>query len=272
MTNVKQSCALQIQGESFIGTEFIEELLLIECAHLIKNNVKDKVEFIQLEEEITNHLNVHCVKATTEFLKQFKIRDIDWEREESFIPSDVKLEYDNFISNGEFAMRNIEQRRDTRATHQKNNLQSFTNMSTNNHQHSVRGRTNNGGRGVFNPHNLRSTRGGRGRRGSRGLYSQPRGNGRDNRLDTRKNDSSFLQRTRLPPASSFMPGTSQPPSSTSAAREEEEGGRGNNPNHNNAHSAKATPPPPPPSSSTAPFHSTPSFVMKSMNNIFNRQK
>ncbi|CAL8129456.1 unnamed protein product [Orchesella dallaii] len=203
------------------------------------------------------------------------------DREESFIPSDVKLEYENFISNGEFAMKNIEQRRDTRATHQKNNLQSFTNMSTNNHQHSVRGRTNNGGRGVFNPHNLHSTRGGRGRRGSRGFYSQPRGNGRDNRQDTRKNDSSFLQRTPLPPASSFMPGTSQPsfmpgtsqpPSSTSAAREEEERGRGNNTNHNNAHSAKATPPPPPPSSSTAPFHSTPSFVMKSMNNIFNRQK
>ncbi|CAL8128235.1 unnamed protein product [Orchesella dallaii] len=139
MTALKQSFAIQLQAISYDGSQFFQEHLLIEGAHLIYCEVKDKIDQSKLTREITNHFDIHFVKAQTEFLKVFNIKDIDWKtyenrvkhsspfwrkrnqeppkaksffatkivqrilnKQESFDPSTVQYEFKDFMEKGEF--------------------------------------------------------------------------------------------------------------------------------------------------------------------------
>jgi len=158
MTEIKQNCAVLIQSQAYIGTEFIEELLLIQCANAILKDVKDKVSTQALKVEICNQLDVHCLKATTEFLAHFKIREIDWvnfenkvrhtcpvwrknnqplppsrnyyakditqrilSKQESFNPATVQQQYEDFMQRGIFAAKNISMKRNSNASSNSDN-------------------------------------------------------------------------------------------------------------------------------------------------------
>jgi len=145
LTSLKQSFAIQVQSLSHDASMFFQEHLLIDCAHHFYKDLKGKVNDEGLSAEITAHFDIHFVKAHTEFMKTFNIKDIDWktfedrvrytcplwrrrkesppipqsffaknivsrilEKKESFDPITVKKEFDEFMENGEACVQRIQ--------------------------------------------------------------------------------------------------------------------------------------------------------------------
>lgn len=78
-TEVKKICALQFQAIAYDNARFIKELLFIRAAALIKLEVSSSIKNrVDMRLETQNHFNILFTSASTEFMKKFRIKEIDF--------------------------------------------------------------------------------------------------------------------------------------------------------------------------------------------------
>jgi len=83
VTKLKQSLSLLLQKAAFTSSQFISELLVLKSACLLQDELSNVVKKTELKSKVQFHFEIHYHKARMEFIREFNIKNIDWENFES---------------------------------------------------------------------------------------------------------------------------------------------------------------------------------------------
>lgn len=82
-TKLKQNLAILLQKQAYSSSQFISELLLLKSASFLHDELANVVKKTELKSRVQFHFEIHYHKARMEFIREFNIKNIDWENFES---------------------------------------------------------------------------------------------------------------------------------------------------------------------------------------------
>jgi len=149
-TKLKKNLSLLLQKAAHESAQFISELLLIKSVSLLHDELTTTVKKMDLKQAVQFQFELHYHKARMEFIRVFNIKNIDWEHfesnvlhiqpywrksdqqmpdaimnryatkiktrihnsQESFDPTDITAEFQQFLADGEAAIQEMKRKKE----------------------------------------------------------------------------------------------------------------------------------------------------------------